>query len=232
MGRNKFEPIAFLLLLSLAAMGQKVTTEPRSQKVNGEESEGFSTTLEGKRDDVAIAWNKFLKDYGKIKQGTSAASISGPALGGTVYKTGTLYADIKGEGESTLVWLGIKDGEWEVNDIGIVKKDLEKEVYRFGIQYYRDKIQAQIDEAQRAFDATTRQSQRLANQNKDLTIQLGNNEQEKVKLEERLQANTLEHAVLLQKIENNKHAQDSVAQAGEKIKKVIELHKERQRKVN
>jgi len=119
-----------------------------------------------------------------------------------------------------------------VNDIDIVKKELEKEVYRFGIKYYKDKIQAQIDEAQRAFDATTRQSQRLVNQNKDLTIQLGNNEQEKVKLEERIQSNTLEHAVLIQKLENNKLAQDSVAQAGEQIKKVIQLHKDRQGKVN
>jgi len=119
-----------------------------------------------------------------------------------------------------------------VNDIDIVKKELEKKVYQFGIKYYKDKIQAQIDEAQRAFDATTRQGQRLVNQNKDLTIQLGNNEQEKVKLEERLQANALEHAVLIQKLENNKLAQDSVVQAGDQIKKVIELHKERQGKVN
>lgn len=232
MSRNKFELITISLLISIAALGQKVTTERQSQKVNGEESDGFSTALEGKKEEVIISWNKFLKDFGKLKQGNRFISISEPALGGTVYKTGVLYADIKGKGESVEVWLGIKEGEWQVNDIDIVKKDLEKEVYQFGIKYYKDKIQAQIDEAQRAFDATTRQSQRLVNQNKDLNIQLGNNEQEKVKLEERLQANALEHAVLLQKLENNKLAQDSVVQASEQIKKVIEFHKERQRKVN
>ncbi|HRW99048.1 MAG TPA: hypothetical protein P5280_06135 [Cyclobacteriaceae bacterium] len=229
---NKFIVLIFCFAATLRIQAQKVTTEGHSQKVNGDTAEGYATTLEAKKEEVSIAWNKFLKDFGKPKVGSGVTIISEPALGGTAYQQGVIYADLKAKGESTEVWLGIKEGEWTVNDIGIVKKDLEKEVYRFGIKFYKDKIQAQIDEAQRAYDATTRQSQRLVNQNKDLNIQLGNNEQEKLKLEERLEGNKLEHAVLLQKIENNKLAQDSVAQASEQIKKVIELHKDRQRKVN
>ena len=232
MNHNKFIVLLFCLATGIAAQAQKVTTEKQNHKVNGEEAEGFATTLEAKKDEVSIAWNKFLKDFGKVKQGATTTSITEPALGGTVYSKGTIYAELKDKGEKTEVWLGIKEAEWVVNDIEIVKKDLDKEVYRFGVKFYKDKIQAQIDEAVRALDATTRQNQRLVNQNKDYTLQLSNNEQEKIKLEQRLQENTLEHAVLLQKIENNKLAQDSVALAGEQIKKVIELHKERQRKVN
>ena len=234
MNRNKF--VVLLLCVSAfisSASAQKVTTEQQSQKINGDESEGFASLLEGKKEEVAVSWNKFLKEFGKPKSGVGTISIiNEPALGGTVYPKGVIYADIKDKGENTEVWLGIKESDWVVNDMGIVRRDLEKEVYRFGIKYYKDKIQAQIDEAQRAHDATTRQSQRLVNQNKDLNIQLSNNEQEKIKLEERLQSNALEHAVLLQKIENNKLAQDSVMAATEQIKKVIELHKERQRHVN
>lgn len=234
MMKNKF--VVLLLCLStviIPSSAQKVTTEKQSQKINGDESEGFATLLEGKKEEVASSWNKFLKEFGKPKPGSgSIIVINEPALGGTVYPKGIIYADIKDKGDNTEVWLGIVEGDWVVNDMGIVKRDLEKEVYRFGIKYYKDKIQAQIDEAERAHDATTRQSQRLVNQNKDLNIQLSNNEQEKIKLEERLQSNALEHAVLLQKIENNKLAQDSVMAATEQIKKVIELHKDRQRKVN
>lgn len=232
MNRNKFAFILLTLVISAPLVAQKVTTEKQSQRINGEDSEGFATLLEGKKEEVALSWNKFLKEFGKPKSNTGITSISEPSLGGTVYPQGIIYSDIKDKGENTEVWLGLKEGEWKVNDINIVKKDLEKEVYRFGIKYYKDKIQAQIDEASRAFDATSRQTQRLVNQNKDLTIQLSNNEQEKIKLDERLQSIALEHAVLLQKIENNRLAQDSVVTAGEQIKKVIESHKERQRKVN
>jgi len=61
---------------------------------------------------------------------------------------------------------------------------------------------------------------------------LSNNEQEKTQLEKQLQSNSLEHAVLLQKIENNKKSQDSVVNAGLQIKKVLEAQKEKQKKVN
>jgi len=229
---NKFILFVFTFAITSLAFGQKVTVSAHSEKISGDAADGYATELEGKKEEVEVAWNKFLKDFGRPKLGTSHTSISNPALGGTAYSTGVIYADVTSKGDNTQVWIGIKEAEWTVNDIGIVKKDLEKEVYRFGVKYYKDKIQAQIDEAQRAFDATSRQSQRLVNQNKDLTIQLGNNEQEKIKLEERLSSNTLEHAVLLQKIENNKLSQDSVAQAGEQIKRVIEMHKQRQQKVN
>jgi hypothetical protein len=119
-----------------------------------------------------------------------------------------------------------------VNDISIVNRELEKLVHQFGVKYYRDKIQVLIDEAQRASDAVERQKLRLTNQTKDYLMKVGSNEQEKVQLEKSLEVNKLEHAVLLQKIENNKKSQDSIAVAGEQIKKALELQRERQRKVN
>jgi len=211
---------------------QTVTVKEKKEKVRGESAEGYSTELEGKKDEVSLAWSKFLKDLGKVKNPGGLITIAEPAIGGTVYTKGILYASTDGNDERASVWIGLLDGEWVVNDIEIVNKELDKLVYRFGIKFYRDKIQTQIDEAQRAIDAVEKQKQRLTNQNKDLNIKLGNNEQEKIHLEKATEVNKLEHAVLLQKIENNKKSQDSVALAGEQIKKVIELHKERQRKVN
>jgi hypothetical protein len=114
----------------------------------------------------------------------------------------------------------------------MVYKELETLAYRFGVKFYRDKIQVQIDEAQRASDAVDKQKQRLLSQNKDLVVKLSNNEQEKIRLEKAIEVNKLEHEVLLVKIQDNKLAQDSVAQAGVQIKKAGELHRERQRKVN
>ena len=59
---------------------------------------------------------------------------------------------------------------------------VEKLVYQFGVRFYRDQIQIDIDESQQAFDATEKQQARLTNQNKDLNLRLGNNEQERVHL--------------------------------------------------
>ncbi|CAN5186467.1 hypothetical protein BH09BAC3_BH09BAC3_01550 [soil metagenome] len=225
--------IIFLVLsISLSAYSQKVDVSKKSEKIKGESAEGYGTELEGKKEAITAAWNRYLKELGKTKSGSGYQFVENPALGGTVYTSGIVYAMVSGNDEKSTVWTGIKGAEWTVNDISIVEKQLEKLVYQFGIRFYRDKIQAQIDEGQQASDAVVRQQQRLVNQNKDLTIKLGNNAQEKIQLDKSLDANKLENLVLIQKIENNKKSQDSVKLAGEQIKKVIEMHKERQRKVN
>ena len=72
-----------------------------------------------------------MRNFGRPRQGTAFTSISQPALGGTAYSTGVIYADITAKGEEAMVWLGIKESEWTVNDISIVKKEIEKEVISF-----------------------------------------------------------------------------------------------------
>ena len=80
--------------------------------------------------------------------------------------------------------------------------------------------------------AEQRRIQRLVNENKTLSTKVTTNETQKIQLEKSLEANKLEHLVLLQKIVNNKKAQDSVSATTVPIKRAIELHKERLRKVN
>ena len=128
--------------------------------------------------------------------------------------------------------MGIDTAGWRGFDINRVMTSLEKVAYQFGVKFYRDQIQKEIDESQRAFDATEKQKTRLLNQSKDLTLRVANNDQERIHLEKSLATNKLEKTVLLQKITNNKKSQDSIANAGLQIKKVMEVQKEKQKKVN
>jgi hypothetical protein len=219
---------------SLAATAQKVMVEKQIKNVATGEGTGFGTTLEGPREQVAQAWTKFLKDVGRAKSSGEWTTLTEVAIGGAQYAKGTLFTQTKGDEKAGQVWIGLIPADWQgqVNDLDIVYRELDQLVYRFGVSFYRDKIQLQINEAQQAVDAVERQAQRLINESKSLANKLTNNEQEKIRLENALKENALEHAVLLQKIENNKKAQDSVAQATVKIKKVVDLHRERQRQVN
>ncbi|MDZ4714942.1 MAG: hypothetical protein SH819_05680 [Cytophagales bacterium] len=224
--------ILVIVLLAGNAFGQKVSVSKKSERIKGESAEGYGTSLEGKKEDVATAWGRYIKDLGKVKSGVDYQYVEGAAMGGTVYTTGIVYARSGGSAESGSVWLGIKAAEWTVNDIKLVEDQLEKLVYQFGIKFYRDKIQAQIDEAQLALSIVVRQQQRLVTENKSLNTKLTNNELQKIQLEKSLEANKLENLVLLQKIINNKNAQDSVGAATIPIKKVVDMHQERLRKVN
>lgn len=221
-----------VLFFALSAYGQKVTVHPKSERVKGESTEGYTTTLEGKSEEIAAAWSKYIKTLGKVKAGSDYQFIETPAMGGTVYTTGILYARSEGNAETGSVWMGLRADEWTVNDIKLVQETVKDLVYQFGIKFYKDKIQAQINEAQEALNIVVRQQQRLVNENKSLNAKLVSNEQQRVQLEKALEANKLEKLVLDQKIVNNKKAQDSVSAATVPIKRAIQLHQERLRKVN
>ncbi|HZY78633.1 MAG TPA: hypothetical protein VFE50_03865 [Cyclobacteriaceae bacterium] len=224
--------LATLIIFSSTVFAQKVVVSKRTEKVKNENAEGYASDLDAKSDDVRASLGKFMKEAGKTKNTGDMITVNEPVVNGVVYMKGILYATVAGSDVKTRVWIGIIPGEWNASEVETATKDIEQMVYRFCIRFYKDKIQEQIDEAQRASDAVDKQAQRLTSEGKSLSNKLQNNDEEKIRLEKALEANKLEDLVLKQKIVNNKKSQDSIAQAGVKIKQVIEMHKERQGKVN
>ena len=223
---------SFAILVSSFAGAQSVKTAKKENRVKGTQAIGYSIELNGQADEVENALNKFLKEYGKTRVSSSYITVLSPAIGGSVYEGNALYATVSGDDTKSQVWIGLDTTEWRGRDIERVMDRVEKLTYQFGVKFYRDGVQKEIDLSQQALDATEKQIVRLTNQNKDLNTRLLNNEQDKIRLEKSLELNKLDHAVLLQKIENNKNSQDSVANAGAQIKKVLEAQKEKQRKIN
>ena len=223
---------SFALLLTPVLLAQTIKVTQKNNRIKDNLVTGYSLELNGKAEEVEEALTKFLKDYGKTRSTSDYVSVLSPALGDIVFEGNTLYATSEGTDTKSMVWVGLDSAEWRDRDTKKVLGRVEKLVYQFGVRFYRDQIQIDIDESQQAFDATEKQQARLTNQKKDLNLRLGNNEQERVHLEKALEVNRLEKAVILQKLVNNKKSQDSVANAGVQIKKVLEVHKERQKKVN
>jgi predicted RNase H-like nuclease (RuvC/YqgF family) len=229
---NKFIGVLGLCLSLVIAQAQTVTVNKQNEKVKNETIEVFATTLEGRKEDIQQAFARYQKEMGKVKLLSSPAVITEPVISGTPFSKGIVYAGSQSSDKATTVWMGINSTEWDEKDVTYATRELQKMVYQFGIKFYRDQAQKQIDETQQALDAVEKQQQRMLNQSKDLTIKLSNNEQEKVQLEKSLENNKLENVALKIRIENNKKAQDSLANTTIQIKKVMETYKEKQRKIN
>ena len=228
---NRLAIFSFAMLISLSAMAQTVKVNSKTNRIKGNSCAGFAVDLDAKSGAVEDALVKFLKDYGKPRSSTDYVSVLGPTLGGTTYDGKTLYGTVSGDDKKAQVWLGIDTAEWKSSSTAALER-LEKMIYQFGVNFYKEQIQKEIDESQRALDATEKQKARLTNQAKDLNLQLSNSEQERVHLQKQLEMNAFEKAVLQQKLINNKKSQDSVANAGVQIKKVFDAQKEKQKKVN
>lgn len=229
---KRFFVLATLVVFSSTVFAQKVIVTKRSERIKNESAEGYSSDLDAKAEDVRAQLNRFMKEAGKTKTNDDVITVNEPVVNGTVYMTGILYATVAGSDVKTRVWIGILPGEWNASEVEGVTKEIEQLVYRFGIKYYKDVIQKQIDEAQQAADAVTKQAQKTTNEGESLNRKLKANDDEKVRLEKALEANKLEDLVLKQKIINNKKSLDSLVVAGSTIKTMIDSHKERQGKVN
>lgn len=224
--------LTYILLLSISmpAWSQTVKIKKEESRVKGENISGYAVDLDGKAEDVSASFTKYLKSLGKARQNDGAIVLTESTINGTGYKN-PVYGITKEKGSSSQAWLGVKKGEW-ADGTDNINKDLEKLIYDFGVKFYRDKIQVQIDESIRALNAVEKQQQRLTTQSRDLNMKFEDNKREKIQLEKSLENNKLEYETLLKKIEKNKHDQDSMVVANEQVKKVVEMHKEKQKKVN
>lgn len=229
---NKFLATVGLSLVIGLAQAQTVTVNKQNEKVKSETIEVFATTLEGRKEDIQQSFNRYLKETGKVKLFSSPTTITEPIISGTPFSKGVVYAGIQTDDKSSTVWMGINPAEWDAKDVTYATRELQKMVYQFGVKFYRDQAQKQIDETQQALEAVEKQQQRALNQSRDLTIKLSNNEQEKIRLEKSLENNKLENAALKIRIENNKKTQDSLVNVNTQVKKVLETHQEKQRKIN
>jgi hypothetical protein len=219
-----------MLLLSVMMHAQSVKVKKDNAGVKGEQVGGFSVDLMSPVSEVTASFIKFLKSTGKVRQSSELITISEPTIQGIKYSA-TIYAVTKPRGEESTAWIGIVEKEWSKEDAARLNKELESMLHDFGVQFYRGKIQVQVDESTRASAAVNKQQQKLLNEGKALSVKLEDNKREKIQLEKALENNKLENAELLKKIEKNKHDQDSVALAATQIKKVVEMHKDKQRKV-
>lgn len=231
-GTKKFIITAWLILNCLAVHAQKVTVTKDAHRIKGDNIDGYATELTGTIEEITASYTKYLKSFSKVKTTDKLMQLTEATLEETKY-TSPLYATVKSKPGKISVWLGMNQVEWaDTAQYKKVRNELENLVYNFGVKFYRDKVQVDIDEAARAQQAAEKQTQRLLTESKNLNSRLEFNQKEKIRLEKALIDNKAEYELLLLNIANNRKSQDSLVVATEQIKKMVEIHKERQRKVN
>ncbi len=225
---KKFFALSILMLTSVLMYAQKVTVSANSERVNGKNSEGYSTELTGSLEEINTSLTKYLKTFGKVKATGNQYQVSEVQINLAKY-TVPFFATAKAKSGQVSVWMGAEKAADSVKNIN---SELEKLAYNFGVKFYKDKIQADVDESLRAQNAAEKQTQRLTLEGKNMASRLEMNNKEKIRLQKSLVDNKLDSLKLVTAIDRNKKSQDSLAIATEQIKKMVETHKERQRKVN
>ena len=226
----KFFFSLFLLSGITQVYGQKIISYKEWAFIKGETIEGFAVQVDGKENRINQSFSRYLKNMGKVKTSDNISVVSEPLISGLTY-TSPLYGLVRQNDTTFQAWIGIIPGEWSKADYEKVNRELQNLVYNFGIQYYRELVQDEIDETLRALQAVEKQQQRLINQNHDYQIKLEDNGRDKVRLEKALENNTKEKQDLKKMLEKNTKQQDSVAVSVQQVKRVLERQKEKQRSI-
>ena len=226
---KKFLSICLLFTITMG-WSQTVVVDKSDQRIKGDRAFGYATNLEASKAEVNASLLKYMKSFGKAKQQDDLIFVAETTLNGITYVK-PMYAMVSGVGSTARAWIGVHLKEWSADSANITTQ-LEGFVKTFGVNFYRDKIQGQIDEAQQALDAVEKQQQRTSNENKNLLQKIDNNRSEYAQLVKALQSNHADSVTLIFKLEENKKSKDSLTMVSEKVRKVLEFQKEKQRKVN
>ena len=214
-------------LLPAVCKAQNVDVKKTEQVIDGQTAPGFQVSLAGTEEEARNSLSRYLKVLGKTRSAGDFLMLSEPVIDGKKLST-PLYATATTLDGSVIAWMGLQQ---EGDNHNQEQHGLEKLVYDFGVTYYREKIQLQIDESLRALQAVEKQQGRAVNQNRDLTSKIESNKREKIQLEKSLAENAVDLEQLQNGLQANLKAQDSLAVALEQIKKVVEMHRERQKRV-
>lgn len=220
-----------ITLISTYLHAQRVMVEPSAERVKSEQVQGYVSTLDATKKEIDDAWSKFSKNLGKSRSSGEFIEIRDAVIDVQVYTGKSIFCKITEQGKGIKVWMGISEKDWG-DDYSKAEPFMERLLKEFSVKFYQDRVLAEINESEKALRFAERQQSRLGGEKNDLELKLEENQREKMQLERAINNNQLQNHVLIQKLENNKKSQDSLAISLEKIKRMIELQKEKLRQIN
>jgi hypothetical protein len=223
--------IILIITIHSQLIAQRVIVEAATEKVKSSQVDGYQSKMDANKKELQDAWLKFAKNIGKSKSSGDVIEINDVVIDGEIYAGKTVYSKIIENERSTTIWMGIREKDWDENYTK-VEPFMERLVKEFSVRFYQERIMAEIGESEKALRFAERQQSKTLNENNDLKMKLEENEREKLQLERSLNNNQLQNQVIKQKIENNTKTQDSLSVSLEKIKRMIEMQRERMRQIN
>jgi hypothetical protein len=221
--------LSFTLLFCIYTLsyGQKIKVSESQESIEKIPRTGLSTIIELDDSEVEDEWKKQLKNYGKVEYSKGVYTVAIATVPSISSSPCRITSIVKSSGKGTQVWYSIDLGNSHVTSSGnsSAYKAAEKILYDFAVLCYRDDINAQIKDAEKALANSVKDQEKEIKEGEQLVNDVEKNKQEKIALEQKIKENG-EQAVQLQKdIVQNKTDQTTAAGEVEKMKKAVEVVK-------
>jgi hypothetical protein len=216
----------FFFIYSLS-YGQKIKVSESQESIEKIPRTGLSTIIELDDDEVEDLWKKQLKSFGKVDNSKGVYTVAIANVPSVSSSPCRITSIVKSSGKGTQVWYSIDLGNAHVSSSGSSSayRAAEKILNDFAILCYKDDINSQIKDAEKALGNSVKAQEKEVKEGEDLVKDVERNKQDKLNLEQKIKENG-EQAVQLQKdIVQNKTDQAAAGQGVEKMKKALEVVK-------
>lgn len=225
--------IILIALFSGYTVGaQSITVSEMDQTVDKIRRTGLGTTLQLDKKLVKDLWVKQLKKYGKVKTSGSMITLESASIPSVSSRNVRVVGMVTGSGKGATAWWAIDLGDKWVTKGGTGYNAASKILHDFGVNAYREDINDQIEDAQKALEKVVKEQEKTVKHGEHLVHELKKNGEEKIQLEESLKKNGEEKITLQKDIEQNKKDQESMKQKVAEYQKAVDVVKAKLDKVH
>jgi len=219
--------VSFLLLFSITCFAQKILIQEGSEVVDNIQRTGLYTIIKLDNKTVEKAWEKKLKNYGKVQSSKGVLSITGAEIPGVTSKPGQVYSKVLKTKDGAKVWWAIDLGSSFVStsEGGSSYRAASQILTDFAAECYRDDINKEIADAEKALSKTIKDHEKNIKEGENLVSSVEKNKQEKINLENKLKENAEDLKRLEKEIQQNKSDQERSRNDVSKMKEAVEVVK-------
>lgn len=226
--------VALVILAAHPLFSQKIKVNEENNTADKKYAQGYSVVIDLDVSETKKAWQKQLKTYGKLtKDGNKVTIVAAnvpslPTAGANVY---SVSSDSQ---NGFKIWLCIltPDKLTSTEEKVISEAQARNILHDFAATCYRDNINSQIKDAERALILANKNQERELKNNERIKNQILDNATEKIELEKKLKKNGEELIQFNKNLEQNKLDQVKAAEEVERMKRATNLVKDKLSEIN
>jgi hypothetical protein len=213
------------MLMTQPVLGQKVSVKAEEAEIDLMRRKGLATTIELDRKTVEKAWLKKLKELGKTENKNGVITLRSVLVPAISEHPVTIFSRLDSDTKGTTVFYAIDLGTEYAAPGSKEFDEAKKYLHEFSVQVYREDLNIQIVEADKAVETAVKTHDKLMDDGLSITKQIENNLSEKRKINEKLQQNTAEMFRIKADSVSNKLQQSNALDEINRLRKVTEEKK-------
>ncbi len=219
--------LPILLIFSVTCLSQKILIQEGSEIVDNIQRSGLYTIVKLDNKAVEKAWEKKLKNYGKVQSSKGVLSITGAEIPGVTSRPGQVYSKVVKTKDGAKIWWAIDLGASFVSasEGGGSYRAASQILTDFAAECYRDDINKEIADAEKALSKTIKDHEKNQKEGENLVSSIERNKQDKINLENKLKENAEDLKRLERAQQQNKSDQEKSQKDVDKMKEAVEVVK-------